>query len=343
MHKVDADIMINRKDDVYMYPNKLQKGSHVRVIAPSRSLALISEETREIANRIFAEFELSISFGKHVEEIDEFISSSVESRVADLHVAFSDSSVDGILTAIGGYNSNQLLNYIDFELIQNNPKVLCGYSDITILANAIYKMTSLVTYYGPYYSTFGMKLGNDYTKEYFQKCVIEESPFTISPSSEWSDDMWFLDQDKRTFIPNEGYHVFNLKEKVEGTLVGGNLGTFSLLFGTKYMPDLRGTIVLIEDDCEETKETFERHLVSLIQQPNFKDVKALLIGRFQKASKIEQEMLETILSSKPELKHIPIITNVDFGHTMPIVTLPIGGTMRITSVNKNIEIEILEH
>lgn len=326
-----------------MLAKKLKKGNHIRVIAPSRSLAIISQDTREMANQIFTDLGLSVSFGQHVEEIDAFVSSSVESRISDLHAAFSDPSVDGILTSIGGYNSNQLLNQIDFDLIKNNPKVICGYSDITILANAIYTMTSLVTYYGPHYSTFGMKHGNEYTKLYFQRCLMEENPYTLVPADAWSDDLWFLDQENRTFIPNDGYRTFNLKESVEGKLIGGNLDTFSLLFGTKYMPELKGTIILIEDDEETTKESFDRHLTALIQKPNFSEVKALLIGRFQNASNINHETLKVILTSKSELDTMPIVANLDFGHTSPIVTLPIGGKMKITPVNNGVKMEVVEH
>ena len=77
-----------------------------------------------------------MSFGEHVEACDDFSSSSVEYRLADLHDAFADPDVDGILTVIGGFNSNQLLTGIDYELVAENPKPLCGFSDITALGNA---------------------------------------------------------------------------------------------------------------------------------------------------------------------------------------------------------------
>ncbi|MGE1099278.1 LD-carboxypeptidase, partial [Bacillus altitudinis] len=76
-------------------------------------------------------------------------------RVEDLHEAFRDPNVKGIFTAVGGYNANQLLRYIDYELIKENPKVLMGYSDITAILLAIHKKTGLTTYSGPHFSTFG--------------------------------------------------------------------------------------------------------------------------------------------------------------------------------------------
>jgi len=136
-----------------IYPKKLRNGSHIRVIAPSRSFKIISEETREIAKKRFAEMGITVSYSKHCDEIDDFVSSSITSRLEDLHEAFADKSVDGILTAIGGFNTNQLLDEIDYNLIKNNPKIICGFSDITCLCHAITAKTDVVTYSGPHFSS----------------------------------------------------------------------------------------------------------------------------------------------------------------------------------------------
>lgn len=89
-------------------------------------------------------------------------SSSIKSRVADLHAAFADDSVDAILATIGGFNSNELLPYIDYDLIAKHPKIICGYSDSTAFLNAIFAKTGNLTYMGPSYSSFKMKEGQDY-------------------------------------------------------------------------------------------------------------------------------------------------------------------------------------
>ncbi len=90
-----------------------------------------------VAQRHLADLGLRISYGQHVDERDRYDSSSIASRVADLHTAYADPSVDALLTVIGGFNSNELLPHLDFDLIGDNPKILCGYSDITALQNAI--------------------------------------------------------------------------------------------------------------------------------------------------------------------------------------------------------------
>ena len=83
-------------------PDKLKKGEAVRVIAPSRSLAIISENTKKIANQRVAELGLTLSFGEHVMECDAFQSSSIQSRLDDLHAAFKDKTIKAIFTVIGG-------------------------------------------------------------------------------------------------------------------------------------------------------------------------------------------------------------------------------------------------
>jgi muramoyltetrapeptide carboxypeptidase len=328
-----------------IYPEKLKVGDEVRIIAPSKSLGIISNNLREIADRRFRDLGLKVSFGKHVDEKDAFDSSSVESRIEDIHEAFADKDIKAIFTVIGGYNSNQLIKHIDWQLIKENSKILCGYSDITILNNAIYTKTGLINYYGPHYSTFGQEKYFDYTLDYCKKCLFSTEPFEIKPSENWSDDLWFKDQNDRTLIPNEGWLAVNEGEAT-GTILGGNLCTFNLLQGTEFFSDLSGDILFLEDDDlpkENSAVEFDRNLQSLIQQPNFKKVKGLVIGRFQKSSQMTNEKIKQIIKSKKELANMPIIANVDFGHTDPKITFPICGEVQIKADLKNPNINITRH
>jgi len=325
-----------------MIPAKLQRGDKIRVISPARSLAIISKEVQDNASRRWKSLGLIVTFSKNVSEKDEFDSSAIKSRVDDIHTAFSDKKVKCILTSIGGFNSNQLLKYLDYNLIKLNPKILCGYSDITALQNVIYTKTGLVTYSGPAFSTLGMLHGLDYTVDYFKKCLMETGSFKIIPSKEWSDDMWYKDQQNRKFIKNNGFKMINEGE-AEGKIIGGNLCTFNLLQGTEFMPSLKNSILFVEDDEESKPQHFDRDLQTLLHLPDFDGVKGIVIGRFQKVSAMTEELLIKIIKAKNELNHIPIIANVDFGHTTPIITFPIGGTARILARNNEIKLEIMKH
>lgn len=314
-----------------LIPEKLKKGDKVMIIAPARGLKIIGQDVRQIATERLNGLGLEVVFAPNTtdENWDYMGSSSIEKRVEDIHTAFKDKSVKAILTVIGGFNSNQLLKYLDYDLIKNNPKIFCGYSDITALANAILAKTGLQTYYGPHYSSLGMKYGCDYTFEHFIKMLITDDRDAIEPSQIWSDDLWFLDQEKRDFEANEGYWVIH-QGKAKGTIAGGNLCTYNLLLGTPYRRKFtEDTILFIEDTASAPLQDIERDLQALIHQEDFCNVKGIVIGRFQKGSQITKEGLEYIINTKKELKDLPIVANVDFGHTYPLLTIPLGGTATI--------------
>jgi muramoyltetrapeptide carboxypeptidase LdcA involved in peptidoglycan recycling len=154
---------------------------------------------------------------------------------------------------------------------------------------------------------------------------MRDGPYEVEPADQWSDEPWYLDQDNRDLAPNPGYEVLN-EEEARGTLLGGSLGTLALLSGTPYLPDLEGTILLLEDDEEIQPHHFDRTLQSLLDQPDFEDVRGIVLGRFQRASNLDRETLSEIVRSKPELNNIPVVANASLGHTTPAFTFPIGGT-----------------
>src|SRR6185437_12795879 len=197
-----------------------------------------------------------------------------------------------------------------YSLVAAHPKVLCGFSDVTVLSNALYARAGLVGYSGPHYSSFGMKHQFGYTEAGFRACLMEDGPITLAPSPDWSDDAWFLDQEDRHLEHGEGWWVLQEGE-ADGTIVGGNLCTLNLL--------------------------------SLLQQPAFAGVRGLVIGRFQKATGMTRDLLAQVVGSKPELAGLPVIANVDFGHTTPIVTFPVGGTVEVRAERGAPRLAITSH
>ena len=308
-------------------PEKLKKGDEIRVIAPSRSLKIIGKELRDIAEKRFAELGLKLTFGRYTKEenSDLSFSDSIEHRVADVMEAFTDKNVKAIFTVIGGFNSNQLLDYLDYDIIAKNPKIFCGFSDITAIGNAIREKGNMMIYYGPHYSSFGMLKGFEYTMENFVKMLMGDGVVDVEPSKEWSDDAWYCDQQNRTMIENEGYWLIH-DGKAEGVIEGGNLGTYILLNGTKYRHKFTEDTILFLEDCKPVGSfDFDRMLQAFIHQDDFHHVKGLVIGRFQKDSKVTREQIEHAVNTKKELKNMPILANVDFGHTTPLLTIPFGG------------------
>ena len=316
-------------------PQKLNQGDKVMVIAPSRSLKIIGQDCREIAVSRLNGMGLEVVFADNTkdENCDSTLSWNIKDRAADIMQAFADKTVKAIFTVIGGYNSNQLITHLDYEVIRQNPKFLCGFSDVTALFNAISAQTGLEVFYGPHFSSLGMNKGCEYTIDCLQKMLFADEKVKLSPAPQWSDEAWFMDQENRHFIANEGYWQIH-GGSAAGQIIGGNLSTFSLLLGTKYRPQFNeNTILFIEDDGESSAVIFDRHLQALCYQPDFKNVCGMVIGRFQNYSKIDRKSLEFIINSKPELRDIPVVANVDFGHTTPIATIPLGGNATINGTD----------
>lgn len=321
-----------------MIPKRLKKGDKIMVIAPSGSLARLDYKNFEIAKQRFEKLGLEVIISPNAYNVDEYSTSTIEERVSDFHMAFSDKNIKMVICAIGGYSVIQILDKLDYDLIKNNPKIIIGYSDNTALLNAIYKMTGMTTYLGPNFTDFAVKQGFEYTLNYFIKATFHNEDIEIIDSQEYSDDKWYINQDNRIFLPNEGRFVVN-EGNAQGIIIGGNLCTLQLLQGTKYMPSLNNAIIFIEDD-DLVGDTFvfefDRNLHSLFLQKDFDKVKGIVIGRNQINSNLSNTELIKLLKSKEKLINIPIIINMDFGHTRPLFTIPIGCQCKINNGNVTI-------
>lgn len=310
-----------------MIPEKLKRGDEIRVIAPSGSLAGVWLETADKALAYLQAQGFKVTFSKNSREMDEFQSSSVQSRVEDLHEAFLDPNVKMVMSCIGGFNANQILKHLDFELISNHPKILCGYSDITALLNAIYAKTGLVTYHGPHFSTFGFAKEAEYTQKVFFQCLMEDEPIRVVPSE-----------------TVKNYHVIQ-EGTCEGEIIGGNLCTLNLLQGTPYMPKMENKVLFIEDDNimgDYFVYEFDRNLQSLLQVYGADTVKGIVFGQFDDSCKLNAEVIRKIVKDKVA-PNIPVIFGVDFGHIFPMITFPIGGMVRIRATGEGINIDMISH
>ncbi len=334
---------------VRMIPPKLKNGDEVRIVSPSctlPSMPWFTDEFMERAKKRFADFGLTVSEGRHLREMDSAGSTTIEHRLEDLNAGFSDPNVKALICIRGGWNCNQLLPFLDYDLIKKNPKILCGFSDITAIGNAIFAKTGLVTYSGPNFNQFAYGDGIQYTYDHFKAALMGKTPIELAASPVWTDT--FFDPEKPwEFMDNDGWWAVHEGE-VEGTIIGGNLCTLSLLQGTEYMPTVKNSILFVEDDHETHPRTFDRDLTSLTQQPWFRDVKGIVFGRCQSTAvnqefgPISKETLLSIIRRNPRMEKLPIIANVDFGHTHPIFTFPIGGTIKM-AVGKKSALTIVQH
>lgn len=310
-----------------MIANKLTPGDEVRVIAPSRNLTEVRQDIHHHAIDFWNQEGFILTFSKNSRETDPFHSSSIASRVEDLHEAFLDPKVKMVITCLGGFNTNQILRHLDYDLIRKHPKILCGFSDITALLNAIYAKTGLVTYHGPHYGTFAFDQDTAYTRKAFFDCVMHDTPILTVPSK-----------------AAQKYHTIQ-EGSCEGTIIGGNLCTLNLLQGTPYMPDIRNKVLFLEDDnimgdyfCYE----FDRNLESLLQVEGAETIKGIVFGRFEDDCGLTTEKITAIIHDKVP-KDIPVVFGADFGHVFPMMTFPIGGTVKIFADRSGAEIQMIAH
>ena len=318
-----------------MIPDKLKPGDEVRIVAPARSASDIDERVLDRAKAALESLGLKVTFSKNAFSRNQRGCPTDDEKVEDLHAAFMDENVKCILAAIGGFNSNQMLGKINWQIIKDNPKIFGGFSDITVLNHAILAKTGLVTYAMPNFYCFGLPPENSYSLEYFQRCLFADQPaeLVVQQSETFYDLPWNYDETSpRQALENDGSRVVQ-SGSAEGVMIGGNLCSLNLLNGTEYFPKIEGDVILcIEDDSYDSiTETFERHVQALMQQPFFRQVKAILVGRFQGESRATDDMISDIILSKNIDSKISVIVNLDFGHTDPKFTYPVGGTCKVVA------------
>ncbi|HEV7454918.1 MAG TPA: S66 peptidase family protein, partial [Candidatus Saccharimonadales bacterium] len=255
----------------------------------------------------------------------------------DINAFFKDPAIHAILSSTGGYNANSLLRLLDYESIEKNPKIFCGYSDITALNVAITAKAHLVTFNGPtVLPSFGEYGGPlPFTVEQFKHVLCDALPAGLLPSpSDFSDEnLWWEKEDDRPrrMKPASPPHVI-YGGRVKGVLLGGNLETLTMLGGTDYMPDFKGSILFLEEMGGST-DSIERNLTYLEQLGIFDKIAGLIYGRSYQLEDDEVRPLDTILSEFATRYGLPTVANIDCGHTGPMLTMPLGVSAELDADN----------
>lgn len=301
---------------------KLKIWDEIRVISPSESLSTKKEEKIKRAKEVLENMWFRVTFSKNCFEIDDLRTSSVESRLDDLHEAFRDPNVKMIIAAKWGFTAPELVSKIDYELVKSNPKLFMGYSDITNLHAAFYNKAWLKTFWWPNFSWFADN--HDYVNDYFIKLFVEGEDLILEPAKEYFDR--FYSDDEWNEIPqkNEGY-VFHNYRDFEWELLWWTINTGAITWRTDMTFSFNDKVAFLEY-YEGNKYEL---LMDLLDLDNawVLNAKALLFGRTMWISNITIEDLKEVVSRVPSLKDIPVIFNVDFGHTAPQMIIPYGAIL----------------
>jgi muramoyltetrapeptide carboxypeptidase len=257
-----------------------------------------------------------------------FQSGSALERIEDLHGFLRDGTIDVIMSAIGGFGCLQLIDKIDYALIQQQWKPIVGYSDFTIVLNSIYKAAGRETYLGPsLLPQFGEPDGLDpFACGSVMKALsgqsyeLEDADYYVDQLTAWDID----DVAPREKKPNPGRRVL-FSGSGEGTAIGGNLDSLCALIGTDYYPDVEKPVLFLEEFETVDPRMVERNLFKLRLSGKLDRTQALLFGRFASHVRFDQlDSLERIIDKVAGDLKIPVVIDLSFGHTDPICTIPIG-------------------
>jgi muramoyltetrapeptide carboxypeptidase len=323
-------------------PPALRPGDLIGIVSPASPTAALVP--RRFARGIAAleQRGFRVRVAEHALARDRHTAGTIDERLDDLHAMFADADVRGIVCTTGGFNSNQLLEGLDFDLIAANPKVFVGYSDITALHAAIWTRTELAVVLGPSLLMQWAEFGgmHDHTWRYFERTLMRGEPGLIEPASEWTDEytQWEEADDRpRVMQPNPGPRAIREGEG-EGWVAAVNLSTLLLLAGTPWFPVLDDALLCLEDDDLVDAAFLDRLLTQLRHLGVLARAAGLAIGRFQTASEIDDETLDAIVLRATRGLDLPVAAGFDFGHTDPMCCLPWGVRARLDGTR----LELLE-
>lgn len=305
------------------------------IFAPANPMAYINPALIELGIKHLNALGIQLKFASNVDAKHGHTAGTIEERVADLHELLLDDDVTMLMAVYGGFNSNQLLEYINYDLIKEKAKPIIGYSDITALLNAIYIKTGVKTFHGPAFISFCNPTVFPEFIETMFAVIRHEADVQLKAPTRWASDDWFLKENfqPRDVYPHNGWT--SIKEgAAQGVLLGGNLETLLALAGTPYLPDFTDKILLLES-VEDNPAKFDRDITQLKLMGVLGKIKGLIIGQFPKSSALsDSNILREIIDLHTKDQSYPILADTNFSHVDPLYTLPIGGEVSINASPK---------
>jgi muramoyltetrapeptide carboxypeptidase len=332
-------------------PRRFRQGQRIGIIAPSFPLAAVYRERFEAGVRALAEtFDATVHIGAHVDSHNDYVGATPQHRADDLNEMIRDNAIAAIFTTIGGFNSNQLLPFIDFDAAKTRCKIFVGYSDTTALLAALNGVSNWTCFYGPavlpQFGEYPSIL--EYTRANVVRALCRTGPlgslvdpeYTIVEASDWSGNEWKSRSRRR-----EGFGGRKVIREGTGAGVvfGGNIETLNFLIGTKWWNPPADVIFFFEATAEEAYlPRVERSLTQLRQIGFLDRVRGVLVGYRDCYQACEGAHIETVLLRQFGDYEFPIVINLPFGHIDPIMTIPIGVEAKVVAWLTEAKIEFTE-
>ena len=285
-------------------PKILKKGDTVAITAPASP-----SSPGQVASWVstFKKHGIKTEIGDTVKNHStkyKYFSASDEDRANEFMQFIRREDIKGIMCARGGWGALRILPLLNYNEIQNNPKMIIGFSDITAIINVIYNKCDIITFHGPVASSF-----NEFIYKSFKKVLLDETKERIS-----------------IFAPESKVII---EGKASGRIVGGNLSVLTSLIGTPYEINTKDAILLIEEKAEEPYK-IDRMLTQLRLAGKFDQVAAIIIGDLEKLDRKRNffpgysPTLREVFEQHFKAIGKPTIISFPFGHTNKNVTIPIG-------------------
>lgn len=287
-------------------PKRIKQGDTIGIIAPASPAydagraALGIEVLRKLGFNVVLSENCSLKHG--------YLAGEDMTRAKDINDFFLNDCIDGIICLRGGYGTLRLLNLINYNIIRSNPKVFVGYSDITALHSSIHKNTGLITFHGP------------------------------MVASDLADDIDFNNASLiNSICGTKTYENYRLKYitqgDVSGILAGGNLSVLCSLMGSGYQEDLNNKILFLEDIGEKPYR-IDRMLHQLKHSGIFSKIKGVILGQFTDCEADDPETsfsLDFVFRDFFKRLNIPVYYDIQAGHGLYKITLPLGTEIAITN------------
>ena len=302
-----------------LLPSKLKIGDTIGVVAPSSPIIGDNIDELNKAKEIVERSGFKVKYSKNIFSNTNEYSATAREKAEDINAMFADKEVKMIWCAKGGNNSNSTFEYIDYELIKKNSKIVCGFSDITSITNMITEKTGLITFSGTNFKT----IATDET-DYSYKQALSR----------------FVDGNLEFGPENEEYITIQ-KGKAEGELIGGNLSLIRGMVAGKYSLDFTDKILFLEELGFETDpEATSNNVYYMKQNGVFDKIKGLWIGNYEHESGISLEKI--ILDVLEGEYKFPIIKSNNFGHIERKTVIPIGTKAEINT-DEDVKIKLVEN
>ncbi len=280
---------------------------NVAIISCSNGLQESARPTLDKLLDILSSLGLNVILSSAIYVKDDGLSSgSGKERGKELMKLYKDSSIDAIFDVSGGDLANEVLEYIDFDIIKNNPKPFIGYSDLSVILNSIYSQVGDTSYL-------------------YQVRHIVANKENLDR---------FIN-----FIKDSNNDLFNIDyrwiqgESMEGIVIGGNIRCTLKLAGTKYMPNFKGKILLLESLGGDVAK-MRTFLTQLKLMGAFKEINGIILGTFTEMEKNNYNpTIEELVKEIVNDKNMPIVKTEDIGHGNNSKCMAIGKEIKLVKNN----------